>query len=185
MKTKKIVLCILMMAVFISCKNENNKPETNGKTEELKETFDVSFNLTIPKDDTFQLFYTEDGTLNFGDENSVKSIVKGSETAQTVLFKLPADVLPNQIRLDFGNNAEQGDIVVNSMKIKYLDKTYDVSFGLGKESVTHFFYLLDAQVKYDEATSTINLLKPTGKIHDPMMWSNQLLSEEMVKLYKN
>lgn len=184
MKTRNIVLSVLIVFAFVSCKNETEKKANEGSKTELKETFDVSFNLTIPKDDTFQLFYTEDGSLNFGDDRSVKSVVKGSAAPQTVLFKLPADVFPNQIRLDFGDNPEQGSVVVNSMKAKYLDKSYNVTFGPGKESVTHYFYLLEQQVKYDEATSTISMLNPKGQIHDPLMWSNQLLSEEMAKLYK-
>lgn len=186
MKQNKIIFIFSVLALVLqSCKNDAEKTENPDEKVELKETFDVSFNLNIPKDDTFQLYYTEDNSLNFGDDRSVKSVVKGNDQPQDVLFKLPADVLPSQIRLDFGDNADQGDIVINSMKLKYLDKDFSVAFGPGKESVTHYFYLLDQQIKYDDTNSTIKLLKPKGQIHDPLMWSNQLLSDEMVKLYKN
>lgn len=184
MKTKNIVLSILMVLALTSCKNEVEKKEGDKNQVELKETFDVNFNVIVTKDDTFKLYYTEDGTLNFADDRAVLCVIKGSATAQDVLFKLPADVLPTQVRLDFGDNAEQGDLVINSMKFKYLKNVYEKSFG-PNEQITHYFYPLDAQIKIDDATKTVKLLKPSGQIHDPLMWSNQLLSDEMVKLYKN
>lgn len=184
MKTKNIVVSILVMFVLVSCKKETAKTETTNAETELKETFDVNFNLVVSKDDTFKLYYTEDGTLNFGDDRAVLCVVKGSEKPQDLLFKLPADVLPTQVRLDFGDNIEQGDVVVNSMKFKYLKNVYEKTFGAG-EDITHYFYPLEAQIKIDDASKTVKLLKPQGQVHDPLMWSNQLLSEEMVKLYKN
>jgi hypothetical protein len=184
MKTKKIILSFLMVFALASCKNETEKKEGDKNQAELKETFDVNFNLIVTKDDTFKLYYTEDGTLNFGDDRAVLCVVKGSVTPQDLLFKLPADVLPTQVRLDFGDNVEQEDVIMNSMKFKYLKNVYEKTFGAG-EDITHYFYPLEAQIKIDDATKTVKLLKAKGQIHDPLMWSNQLLSDEMVKLYKN
>lgn len=184
MKTNTVVLAILFLFTLSSCKKEADKVEVNKNQEELKETFDVTFNLVIPKDDTFKLYYCEDETLNFGDDRSVMCVVKGSTAPQDLIFKLPANVLPVNVRLDFGDNAEQGDIIVNNMRFKYLKNTYEKVFG-PTEEITHYFYPLDSQIKIDNATKTVKMLKPQGQIHDPLMWSNQLLSEEMVKLYKN
>ena len=183
MKAKNIVIGIFSILTLISCKNESDKKEGDQNQAELKETFDVNFNLTISKDDTFQLYYTEDGTLNFGDDRSVKSVVKGGETAQDVLFKLPADVLPTNIRLDFGENPEQGNVVVKSMKLKYLNNSYEKTFS-PSDPLSHYFYSIDTQVKLNDATSTAEIVHPKGQTYDPLMWSNQFLSEEMVKIYK-
>ena len=141
MKTKKIVISIFSILTLISCKNESDKKEGDQNQAELKETFDVNFNLTISKDDTFQLYYTEDGTLNFGDDRSVKSVVKGGEASQDVLFKLPADVLPTNIRLDFGENPEQGNVLVKSMKLKYLNNSYEKTFS-PSDPLSHYFLSL-------------------------------------------
>lgn len=178
MKLPKIVLSTLAILFMVSCKNDTK--ETTKDEQKLPETFNVSFNLTVNKDDTFQLYYTEDGTLNFGDAMSVKSVVKGSETPQEILFKLPVDVLPTSIRLDFGDNKEQESIVVNSMKLKYFDKTFEAKENLVKK----YFYLIDAQEKYDESTSTISFVKPAGQAYDPFMWSNEALAIELTKLVK-
>lgn len=178
MKLTKIFLSTLIVLLIVSCKNDAK--ETVKDEQKLPETFNVSFNLTVKKDDTFQLYYTEDGTLNFGDALSVKSVIKGSDKPQEILFKLPVDVLPTNIRLDFGENKEQESIVVNSMKLKYFDKTFEAKENLVKK----YFYLVDAQEKYDEATSTISLVKPAGQQYDPMMWSNEALAIELEKIIK-
>lgn len=184
MKTKNILLGLLMLFILTSCKKEADKVEGDKNQVELKETFDVTFNLVVAKEDTFKLYYTEDESLNFGDDRAVSCVVKGSTTPQDLIFKLPPDVLPVNVRLDFGDNVDQGDVIVNSMKFKYLKNTYEKVFGPSEE-ITHYFYPLEAQIKIDNATKTVKLLKPKGQIHDPLMWSNQLLSEEIIKLYKN
>lgn len=181
MKINKLVFGLFLALLTVACKEF--KEEGKKDAAELAPTFDVSFNLIVPKDDMFQLFYTEDGSIVFGDDRSVRSVIKGSETAQEVIFKLPADVLPTNIRLDFGENPNQGNIVVKSMKLSYINNSYQKVFG-PTEEITHYFYPQDSQIKVDNATGTIQLLKPKG-VYDPLMWSNQLLSEEMVKLYKN
>lgn len=119
--------------------------------------------------------------MNFSDDKSVKSVVRGNTNAQDVLFKLPARVLPSNIRLDFGDNPEQVSVVVNSMKLKYLNNEFIAT----KDLVTQYFYLFNEQVKYDAPKSSIIMLSKVGRAYDPLMWSNQLLSDEMGKLYKN
>lgn len=179
---KKVVISIILVLILASCKKAENV-ETDKNQAELKETYDVNFNMVVPKDDVFQLYYTVDGTIVFGDDRSVKSLIKGSDKPQDVLFKLPVDVLPTQIRLDFGENSEQGNIVINTMKLKYLNKSYEKTFS-ETERLSHYFYPLDTQVKFHDDTHTVELLHPKGLLNDPLMWTNQLLSEEMVKLYK-
>lgn len=178
MKEVRILFSVLVAVLITSCKGD--KKEEVKDEQKLPETFNVSFNLTVKKDDTFQLYYTEDGTLNFGDALSIKSVVKGSDKPQEILFKLPVDVLPTNIRLDFGENKEQEDIVVNSMKLKYFDKVFEAKENL----IKNYFYLLEAQEKYDEATSTIKLVKPAGQAYDPFMWSNEALTVELTKLVR-
>ena len=174
MKFQKILLASVMFLLLASCKNESK--ETEAKSEKLPETFNVAFNLIVKKDDTFQLYYTEDGTMNFGDALTVKSVIKGSDAPQEVLFKLPVDVLPTNIRLDFGDNKDQENIVINSMRLKYYDKVFEA------KNMKNLFYTVESQTKYDEATSTIILVKTPGQPYDPLMWSNEALGIELKKL---
>lgn len=184
MKINRLVFGLFLALSIVSCKdNKETKEEGKAEATELAPTYDVSFTLVVPKDDVLQLFYTEDGSIVFGDDRSVRSVVKGSEAPQEVIFKLPENVLPTNIRLDFGDSPEQGNIVIKSMKFTYTGKIYQKIFG-PNEQISHYFYPQESQIKINDATSTIELLKPKGQPHDPLMWSNELLSEEMVKLYK-
>ena len=79
MKINKLVLGLFLALSIMSCKNDKDSKEVDKKDKtELAPTYDVSFNLVIPKDDSFQLYYTEDGSIVFGDDRSVRTLVKGS-----------------------------------------------------------------------------------------------------------
>jgi hypothetical protein len=65
--------------------------------------------------------------------------------------------------------------------LKYLKNEFNAT----KDLVTRYFYLLNEQVKYDAARSSIFMINKQGQIHDPLMWSNESLADEMMKLYKN
>jgi hypothetical protein len=177
---KNVLITVLSILTFFSCKNEVTKIEPD----ELPETFEVKFNLTVPKDDVFTLYYTEDKSLNFDDKMSVKTKVIGSENPQDILFKLPVDVAPTNIRLDFGDNVANDFTNINSLNLKYYNKTFSVNFKDLQNGVNQYFYFLDTQVKYDIAESKVTFLKPQGQIYDPLMWSNDLLSEEISKILK-
>ena len=176
---KKILVIILVVIGLVSCKDEKKDPN-QGDATKLPETFNVAFNLTVQKDDTFHLLYTEDGTLNFSDDKSVAVLVKGSTNPQDIIFKLPVDVLPTKIRLDFGKNKEQGDIVVNSMKAKYFSKVFEAKSNVVKQ----YFYFNDFQMSYDEKTSSVKPIVGKDGSYAPLMWSNELLTDEFVKLVK-
>jgi hypothetical protein len=72
----------------------------------------------------------------------------------------------------------KGSVVVNSLKLKYLNNEFNVT----KDLVTQYFYLLNEQVKYDAAKSSIIILSKPGVSYDPLMWGNESLSREMIKL---
>jgi hypothetical protein len=64
----------------------------------------------------------------------------------------------SNIRLDFGDNPEQVSVVVNSMKLKYLNNEFIAT----KDLVTQYFYLFNEQVKYD-ATQVFNNYVKQGR----------------------
>lgn len=47
--------------------------------------------MVVKKDDNMHLYYTQDGSINFDEKQSVWMPV-GNESAQEVTFKLPKDV---------------------------------------------------------------------------------------------
>lgn len=72
MKTIKKITMLFCIVVFLSCKNDK-------KTTEIKEidvpvkvnTFEVVFDLVATQNDNFHLYYTEDGSINFTEEQSL------------------------------------------------------------------------------------------------------------------
>jgi hypothetical protein len=75
------------------------------------------------KDDSFHVFYTEDGTMNFSEDKSVWTEFKGSDESQKLIFDLPKGKIPTQLRIDYGLNKDQGEVKINSLEISYKGKS--------------------------------------------------------------
>ena len=67
MKTQKIVTIILMTIALASCKSDkkDDKPANDSELKKEENSFNVTFNLIVKKDDNFHLYYTEDKSINF------------------------------------------------------------------------------------------------------------------------
>ena len=117
MKLKNLLVAILTLFVVVSCKKESNQLETNSQTTN-NNSFVFTVEFTANKTDTFSLFYTEDGSINFGEKVIWKQI-QGSDNMQKVEFTLPKDVYPTQFRLDLGNSQEQETVSIKSIEFKF------------------------------------------------------------------
>ncbi len=142
MKLRTLILFTVVFT-FLSCKkeaegNENKTDSTTAVVEVDKDLVKVSFDLVVKKDDNMHLYYTQDGSINFDEKQSVWMPVKGNESAQEVTFKLPKDVFPTALRVDFGHgkNEAQSDVELKSFRLKYLDKKFEVKDTL----IFNYFY---------------------------------------------
>ena len=159
MKTKIIIAGLFLSFLTISCKNEEKKADTT--TEAVKEvvqenTFDVSVDMIIKKDDDLILYYKDGSNEWFDDDHVVWMGVKGKNEVQTVTFKLPEGIVPIDLRLDVGRNEDKGQepISIKKYKITYLDKSFEVNENQLLE------YLKPNQcIKYDAATKLFTLQK--------------------------
>lgn len=176
MKIKTLIPALFLVTILFSCK-EDKKEEV--KTEKEKVTFDVSLNMIVKQDDNFQIFYTDEATPNFDEIKSMWLPVKGSENAQDIVFHLPEDVIPLNVRVDLGNNEKQLPMKLNNFKMKYLDKVYEL-----KDTLILTNFVIGEQLKYDKATSTLTPNKGTAKIYDPLLYPQDNLKEEIQKLVK-
>jgi hypothetical protein len=154
----KIITVLLLAMVFISCKKEGNINEENQATNQPigNDYFVVTIDLVAQKDDSFHVFFSEDGSDNFIEENSVWAEFKGSPNSQKLVFNLPKERMPNQIRLDFGVNKEQGDVKINNIEISNKGKIFNIS---GSE-FTKYFRANEASTIIDVTTQTIKPIKP-------------------------
>lgn len=180
MKNKfiKTVLSLMVVLFITSCKN-NEKTETVPEAPKEHKGLIVSMNLIVQEDDLFQIFYTEDGSDNFVGEKCINVNVKGSNQAQEINFNIPEDVFPRQLRFDVGSNKAQKDIKVESFKLKYFDKVFEVP---GKD----FWYYFgnNTSIKYSKENATATPLPDNPAGYDPIFGGTSNMTKELDKLMK-
>jgi hypothetical protein len=179
MKTKFLTGILIAFALF-SCNKEAKQKEADVKETPVAEVVKVTLDLTFTKDDSFHLFFTEDGTNNFAEENSVWIEVKGSPTSQKVVFTLPEATSPTQLRLDFGLNKEQGDITITNFHIDYFGKTFDAPGA----AFFNFFGPNEAITKIDKEKGLIMPVKDQAQYFGPSFYSMPALNDELAKMAK-
>ncbi|MGX7667847.1 hypothetical protein [Flavobacterium pedocola] len=184
MKANKILVGLLLALTLLSCKKEEKVEEkTEVATEQLAANpniFSVTLNATVKKDDSFQIYYKNDDAASYEEKNSFFIEFKGSDKPQDIVFKLPEDVLPNYLRLDFGTNKEQPEIVVNSFKIDYLGKTFEA------KGTDFFKYLTvnELTMKKDTAKSSVTPIITKEGTYDPITYSGKELYDQIQLLIK-
>lgn len=176
MKVNYIIASLsLSVVLFASC-NKEEKKEVVEKAE--LNNIQVSLDLTIKKDDSLQVFYKDEAIVAFGEENSVIVAVKGSTSQQEVIFNLPEEITPTELRFDIGNKEGQEPIVLNDFKMKYKEKVYSA-----KDS-TMLYFAPNDQLTYDAISKTLTHKKISGQPYDPFIYSTPILAKQVKNLYK-
>lgn len=184
MKAKIFVATVLFAAIFVSCKDkeENKASETAAPAEPaVVNHFVVDMTVIAPQKDDFAVYYTEDGTNNFKGEQAVWSGTKPEAGSQTVTFHLPEEVVPTQIRFDFGMNKDQGDITLEKFKFTYYGKTFE---AIGSDFFRYFLENKDIKTEVDPAKGTITFKRNPEKYMTPYFYPNQPLIDEIAKMTK-
>ena len=180
MKTKSI-LVLLLAIIFVSCKNdtkENSKQEPTVESQE--NTFKVTVSAIAKKDDDFCLLYSEDGTIDFKD-GAVWQHLKGSENEQQVVFNLPKDAYPTQLRVDFGINKEQEDIVLKAIVLEYNGKKKEIH----GDELRLLFRPDESKCTFDPLTGIIKAIVKDGQKQSPSFYPQEAnLGPELIKLGK-
>lgn len=175
MKANIIVASLLMLALFSSCKDEKKE---EAKAAPVLNNIQVTLDLVIKKDDSLQLFYKDEAIPAFNEENSIITPVKGSSERQEIVFNLPEEITPTELRFDIGNKEGQLPVVINNFKMQYKDAIYN-----SKDS-TMLYFLPNNQLKYDQATKTLTYNKVENEPYDPFIYSTELLKKQVGNLYK-
>jgi hypothetical protein len=183
MKTKNSILIFLLLIVLSSCKNDAKKEEVKAIIEKPaidKNIFTVTLTATVKKDDSFQLFFSYDDKTPFEDKKSQFIEFKGSETPQDIVFKLPENELPYFLRLDFGVNKEQSDILIDKFRIDYQGKSVEIK---GSDFFT-YFYGNELTSKIDTKIGKVSPFITKEGNYDPMCASAEGLRRQIEALYK-
>jgi len=179
---KKFVFLLIITFSTLSCKKESNKSSDSDITiQELDESFNVVLDLVIKKDDDIALFYTTDGSVDFSKIPPIWQGVKGSESVQQIVFKLPLDAKPTQFRFDLGRNPEQGDIFLKKVTFKYIGKSREI----GCPELVDFFRANDTYCTFDHITGLVKVKESlTGETNFPSIYPHEEnLMAEIEKLY--
>jgi len=178
MKVNKILLGLFLALALTSCKDEKKSDETSTpeKKEEVKSNFfTVTLNATVKKDDSFQLYYKDKYEAPYEEQNSMFIEFKGSESPQDIVFKLPEEALPNYIRLDFGTNKNQEPVTVNSVKINYLGKNFDIKGS----DFFKYFVVNELTMKADKEKSIVTPITTKEGTYDPITYSEKALFDQI------
>ncbi|MGK4566560.1 hypothetical protein [Flavobacterium sp. 3HN19-14] len=166
MKLKNFIALVIIAAAFIGCKDDKKTTEGTAavKPAPVDSKVQVILNMIVPQDDTFQVYFTENGSASVTSDQAVTVPVKGSAAPQDIVFNIPEDVTMNYLRIDVGDNAKQGKMTMNTFTYKYFDKKFTT-----KGAEFFLFFNPTEQIAVDMATSTIT---PTGKgsTYDPIFY---------------
>jgi len=180
----KFLVVLAAIITMVSCKKEEGSENKTGENTAVNQEVDkdllkVSFGLVVKKDDNMCLYYTEDGTINFTDKKTVWVPVKGSDNEQEVVFKLPKNVLPTHIRVDFGygKNESQSDVTLKSFKMNYYDKMFEA-----KDTMIFNYFYPNKDNTVIPAKTAILQRKTKDQPSGPILYPHEPLTAELKKM---
>lgn len=181
MKSKFFVIAVLFIALFIGCKESKNIDSLDVVETKIEDNnFKVTLNVIVKKDDDFSFYFTEDNSIDFTKIPPIWIGVKGREMEQSIICTLPTNVLPTQLRLDFGIKQNQEDIILRSILLEYNGKTKLIS---GPELI-NYFRADETKCTFDSKTGVIKAIIKDNKRLFPSLYPQEaILGPELTKLF--
>lgn len=161
MKIIKLLSVLIISLLFFNCGKNNN-------TNQLV----LNIDAVIQKTDSINVYYTKNKGIEFSDKQSFWTKVLGNKKNQNIQIVFPDSILPKQIRLDFGRNITQKDIVLNKIDFTYKNKNFSVK---GKE----IFYVF----RVDENNTVVDKLNGSIRRKNPKQINGPSLYPKGEKLY--
>ena len=72
---------------------------------------------TVPQDDFFQVFFQHDTSVAFSEKLSLRQTVRGGDQPQWVLLEIPYDQPITKLRIDVGQNEDQGRLEIYKIRL--------------------------------------------------------------------
>lgn len=140
--------------------------------------FALKLDMVMKKNDSIQVFYTTDGTINFTEGQSFWTRVNGAKHNQTIILPLPNDTIPTQLRIDFGRNRQQDDVVLNKIEIQYQKKAEEIK---GRDIYT-YFRVDDSYTVLDKDLGLLKRKQP-GQLNGPSLYPNgEMLRQKLAEI---
>lgn len=182
MKNKIIALVVLAIALT-SCKKGTEEKTENTPAVEVSKNFSVEVDVISEKNDDFALYYTEDLTTNFTSDKVVWSGVKGQPNTQKIFLNLSEEIVPTDIRIDFGikKGQEKGDVTLEKFKMSFYGKSFEFK---GSDFFNYFNPNSNIETTIDATKGTITFLKNPEKQDIPFYYPKQTILDQVAKITK-
>lgn len=170
---KNAFLLLILAIVSVGCKDKKPEPKIGNSD------FKVAIDVVALKDDSFALYYTTDGTINFFSNPAIWHEVKGNDRLQRIEFVIPGKTIPTQLRFDLGLKQDQPDVYFKKIMMHYGGKSFSA------QGIDVFEYLQPDkhQCLADFSTGKITANIKDGKRLTPALYPNDdALQKEIEKL---
>ncbi|EAZ96832.1 hypothetical protein FBBAL38_05395 [Flavobacteria bacterium BAL38] len=164
----KMFITLFSLVVLLSC-------EKNENTNSLKMDLDV----VIRETDSIQIYYTQNTSVQFKEKQSFWKKVSGSKKNQTISIVFPDSIHPKQLRIDFGRNIKQSEIILNEIIFSYKKK----SFSAKGEEIYHLFRVDESNTLIDKLIGSLKR-KDENQLVGPSLYpKGDKLNKQLNQLY--
>lgn len=173
MKTKAILLALISIA-FIACKKTDETKSTIESTEikeerVVKEFFSIEVTANASKKDDFAVYYTTDNTDNYTPEKAVWRSISGDNKDEILYFDFSQEIIPTNIRFDFGINKEQDSVEIKNIRVSFYENYFDIK---GSEFFNYFATNPEFKTEIDPTNGSLKILKNGSEYKTPFYYPN-------------
>jgi hypothetical protein len=165
----KSVFFVISLTLFTSCKEDKDFHKVIIKVEAV-----------IKENDSIRVFYTSDNSINFKEEKAVWKKITGSNKNQEITIEIPKNVEPNQLRIDFGINTANQEIVLNKICVSYFESNFEAK----GEEIYWYFRPDENNTTLDKKNGILKRKTP-NQINGPSIYpKGNKLKEQLNAFYK-
>jgi len=178
---KNIFLAVITLLLFVSCKEDPKKQETEevAVEEQINPNFIVEVFAYASQKDDFALYFTEDNTIEFKPEQAIWCGIEAAKAGQRVYFEVPEERLPTHLRLDFGLNKAQDSVIIEKIKLNYLKNSFEFK---GSEFFKYFNQEASFKTRIDDKNGSLVLYKNGNEYKTPFFYPNDSLVKQVKTL---
>jgi hypothetical protein len=142
-------------------------------------SLELEMDVVIQKTDSINIYYSNSNSIDFNDVQSYWLPIKGSKKNQKIRFVFPDSIQPKQIRIDFGRNKKQPEIILNKITFSYKEKNFSVK----GEEIYHLFRVDESNTTIDKLFGSLKRKQPNQKVGPSLYPKGEKLFERLNQLY--
>lgn len=142
-------------------------------------SLELDMDVVIQKSDSINIYYSNSKSIDFNDVQSYWIPIKGSKKNQKIRFVFPDSIQPKQLRIDFGRNRKQPEIIINEICLSYHKK----SFCAKGEEVYYLFRIDDSNTTIDKLFGSLKRKQPNQIVGPSIYPKGDKLFKRLNQLY--